>query len=52
MVRNESTFFIRKSPFFIRVVGPSVALFTPPLKIFLGRTPPLGDKKEGWRAGR
>ena len=36
----------------IRVVRPSVTLFTPPLKIFLGRTPPLGDKKEGWRAGR
>ena len=36
----------------IRVVGPSLALFTPPLKIFLGRTPPLGDQKEGWRAGR
>ena len=34
----------------IRVVRPSVTLFTPPLKIFLGRTPPLKDQKEGWRA--
>ena len=34
----------------IRVVRPSVTLFTPPLKIFLGRTPPLGDQREGWRA--
>ena len=27
-----------------------MTLFTPPLKIFLGRTPHLGDQREGWRA--
>ena len=39
-----------KSADTIRVVRPSVTLFPPPLKIFLGRTPPLKDQKEGWRA--
>ena len=36
------------SLFIMRVVGPSVALFTPPLKIFFGFTPPWEIKK---RAG-
>ena len=40
LILNENT---------IRVVGPSVALFTPTLKIFLGRTPPPSETKK--RAG-
>ena len=26
-------------------------LYPPPLKIFFGFTPPLGDQKEGWLSG-
>ena len=35
----------------IRVVGPSVTLFTPPLKIFFGFTPPPGRSKRGLAFG-